>query len=281
MIVARSGAFGVGPPVVEYLFWSGALVLLGLLVAADHIRSRFRHTARSRRLLGGLAAACYAASVGLVEALVRPGRWAFALLWALLVWLPLYTLAALVAVERWRRRKLSGFDRAIRELRREAVRRRDALDRLTWEIRDLERHGGRRDAPPQPDDGGPWRRRIEAWQTAGGLARVRALKVAEWRAEVEGLDEAGLRERERQLEAALSGADAERREQLEVQLALVRLARPPGPAAAPPEPEPEDELAAALRRRSDEERELTRVQEELARRQRERAAFVRQKIVLD
>lgn len=230
-------------------------------------------------MLAGLAAVSYAVSLGLVVLLARPGRWLFALLWAILVWLPLYILAALAVVERWRRRKLASFDRAIRELRRETLRRRDALDRLSWEIRDLERNAQRPAVEPRSDGAGDLRARVEAWERTGSLARVRSLKVAEWRAEVEGLDEAGLRERLRQLASALATADPERREQVEVQLALARLAA--GTGVQPSPSGGEDELERARRRRTDEERELDRVTSELEQWQRDRAAFVRRRIPLD
>jgi hypothetical protein len=274
---------------VEYLFWAGALVLLALILAADYIWTRFQHTGKSRRTLA-LEAAGSLAVAGVVIFGLRQRLDVAGLLWTLALALPLFLLAAVATVEVWRRRKLSAFDRIIRQLRRELQRQRDELDRVIWQLRDLER----RARVPQATPAAPvtregeqvrLRRQVEAWQGAGGLARIRALKVAEWEEELAGLDAAGLQARRRQLEGELPGAVAERREALQVQLALLRLHELRGSGAVE---EPASAwsaadlgLEAARQRRSDGERELARLQAELEQWQRERAAFLRQRIPLD
>ena len=239
-------------------------------------------------MLAGVALGAYAVALVVVTAALKPGRWLAALAWGFVVWLPLYLLASLAAVEMWRRRKLAGFDRAIRQLHRELATWREAIDRLTWEIRELERRprataetAARRSA----DQSAEWLARIDAWEGAGGLARVRSLKLGEWRSEIAALDPAGLAARRRELEAAAAQAEPERREQLEVQLALIRLREaeasepvPDGAAASAGAPTPLDE---ARRRRAEAERELARLQAELGNWQRDRAAFISRRIQLD
>lgn len=262
---------------VEYLFWAGALVLLGIILAADYVVNRFRHTAKSRRVLAAEAVGAYAVSLGLVSLWLRPQRWLAGILWAGLAAVPLYLGAALVTVERWRRKKLAEFDRPIAQLRRELSRRREALDRLIWQIRELERR--HRDAPTQPvrDPREEWWQRIETWQRSGA-PRVRALKVEEWRQELKGLDREALAQRRKQLEEELRAAEGERREWLEVQWILVRLAEAP---RGEEQQEDAGSLEEARRQREREERELRRLEAELEQWQRQRAAFVRQRISLD
>ncbi len=281
---------------VEYLFWAGAGVLLGLILAGDYILARFRHTDKSRRTLALEAAG----SLVFVAALVLIGfrvalGWS-ALLWVLGIAIPLFLCVAVGTVEVWRRRKLSAYDGIIRQLRRDLQKRRDDLDRLIWQTRDLERRT-RASAPPpgsgpQPlsrdGEAARLRHEVDAWQGAGGLARIRALKVEEWRAEVQGTESGELPTRRRELETALRDAADERRESLKVQIALFRLQeleaeRTEKPAAPVASAQPAADLGldAVRRRRSDEEREVARLQAELDQWQRERAAFLRQRIPLD
>jgi hypothetical protein len=284
---------------VEYLFWAGAGLLLGLILAGDYILTRFRHTDKSRRTLATEAAGSllFVAAVVLIGFRVPLG-WV-ALLWVLSIALPVFLCVAVGTVEVWRRRKLSAYDGIIRQLRRDLQKRRDDLDRLIWQTRDLERRtrASAREAPgggsqPLSRDGevARLRREVEAWQGAGGLARIRALKVEEWRAEAQAQASGGLAlaTRRRELEAALREAADERREALRVQIALIRLqeleadrGEEGAPAASAGPPPADVGLEAVRRRRSDEEREVARLQAELDQWQRERAAFLRQRIPLD
>jgi hypothetical protein len=279
---------------VEYLFWAGACVLLGLILAGDYVLTRFAHTGKSRRALGLEAAGSVLFAAALVLAGFRVAFGLAALLWVLAVSLPLFLCLAVGTVEVWRRRKLAAYDGIIRQLRRDLQKRRDDLDRLIWQSRDLERRARAAapaaGAPPPDRDGeaGQLRQEVERWQGAGGLARIRALKVQEWREEIEGLDAAALAARRRELERSLRDAGQERREAIGVQMALVRLRElENGPADGPAAPEarpgvePDFGLEAVRRRRSEEEREVARLQAELDQWQRERAAFLRRRIPLD
>ncbi len=281
---------------VEYLFWAGAGVLLGLILAGDYILTRFRHTAKSRRTLTleGAGSLVFVAAVVLVGFRVAFG-WA-ALMWTLGVAIPVFLCVAVGTLEVWRRRKLAAYDGIIRQLRRDLQKRRDDLDRLIWQSRDLERRS-RASAPPPSAGPTPFsrdgeaarlRHEVEAWQGAGGLARIRALKVDEWRAEVQGADGGSLAGRRRELETALRDAADERRDSLRVQIALIRLQeletdRVEKPAQPAPDAKPAADfgLEAVRRRRGDEEREVARLQAELDQWQRERTAFLRQRIPLD
>ncbi len=271
---------------VEYLFWPGALALLGLILATDFIRSRFEHSAKSRRILGILAATVYGLAFAFVAAVLRPGRWLAAIFWAALLWLPLYVVAAFIGVMTWRRQKLADFDRVVRQLRREVGRRCAAVDRLGWQIRDLEGRTGSGATPSQEprqrtDRATAWQASVDEWQGQGNLTRVRSLKVAEWRAQLATLDVSGLAARRAELEAAGAGADVERQAQLLVQLALIGLAalelEARGATPEPPSVSAGGALEDAHRRRSDEERELARLRADLERWQQDRAAFLRRR----
>jgi hypothetical protein len=281
---------------VEYLFWAGAGVLLGMILAGDYVLTRFAHTGKSRRALALEGAGSFVFAAALVLAGFRVAIGLGALLWVLGISLVVFLCLAVGTVEVWRRRKLAAYDGIIRQLRRDLQKRRDDLDRLIWQTRDIERRTRAAAAPasegpaPLSRDGesARLRREVETWQGAGGLARIRALKVQEWREEIEGLDGRGLQSRRREIESALRDAADERQDSLRVQMALLRqrelevgaaektVASEPRAAA-----EPDFGLDAARRRRSEEEREVARLQAELDQWQRERAAFLRQRIPLD
>lgn len=278
---------------VEYLFWAGACVLLGLILAGDYVLTRFAHTGKSRRTLGMEAGGSLVFGALLVLLGFRVALGVVALLWVLGVALPVFLIVAVGTVEVWRRRKLAAFDGIIRQLRRDLQKRRDDLDRLIWQMRDLERRT--RATPPgdgpvsmsREGEAAVLRREVETWQGAGGLARIRALKVQEWRDEIDALDRAGLAARRRDLEAGLRDAVGDRRDSLRAQIALVRLrdlahgeAEKPAAAEAR-QPATDFGLDAARRRRSEEEREVARLQAELDQWQRERSAFLRRRIPLD
>lgn len=287
---------------MEYLFWAGALALLGLILATDYVLTRFQHTSKSRRTLAleGGGSLVFASALILVGFRARVG--VGTVLWILLLTVILFLVLAVTTVEVWRRRKLSAFDRIIRQLRRDLQKRRENLDRLIWQMRDLERRA-RADAAPPPaaapsgrlsreGEAARLKHQVESWEGAGGLARIRALKVGEWTEELEGMDAPAMSGRRHDLEEALHEAADERREAIEVQLALLRLREIERAAAAvatetrepadgQAEPESTVGLEAARRRRGEEEREVARLQAELDQWQRERQAFLRQKIPLD
>lgn len=259
-----------------------ATVLLGLL-AADAVWHEVRHTRRSLAYLAWEAAGSTAAALAVNILLLRAFElWARVVLFFLIAAF-LFLAAAYLTVESWRRAKIRRFDAPMQDLRRRLGEAQEAFDRLTWEIQRLEREK-RVEPRAQADPEENWRRIVQGWESAPGLARIRSLKTHEWREEARALDDLKLEARRRELAGELAAArDPARRDQVEAQLAIVELerVRRRSPRESQAAEAAESPLEAAKRRRDELEQEVRRIQVELRELMRQREAVLRERVVLD
>lgn len=267
---------------IPVLFVLVCLSLLVFILLADHVRTRFRHTPSSRRVLAieGVIAVGTAAVV--TKAIwPRVGLLTGALL-SLLLAAPTYVLSAFVTVEIWRRRKQEGFDREIARLGRECQRWQQELERLEWELRDLESQRASREEEGQRLEARlrALEDQLQAWESASAL-RVGQLEL--WSAELASLNDAELRAERDQLATRAALATEVERAELGARLTLVelillrRVFLGPGSPAA----EIEQRLRHLREARARADRRLAQVREELQRWQEKKMAFLREKIPLD
>lgn len=272
------------PRVITFLFVIVGLSLLGLLLLADHVKNRFRHTPSSRRVLAmeaGLAAAVSAVCAALIwpdyslAARVALGA---------LIAVPLYIVLAFLTVEAWRHRKQEGFDREIARLARECGRWQEEVERLNWELKDLERQKASRE-----EEGVRLAARqraledqVQAWvQAEAGPQRARQVEM--WTAALAAMNDGELQgQKERLLAQATHAADEDKAELVArvhlIDLLLLRRVYT-GPAA--PLVEMEQRLIQIREARARADRRLAQAREELQRWQDRKAAFLREKIPLD
>lgn len=265
------------------IFFTMSLALLFLILLADHVKNRFQHTIASRRVLAWQAVLAGAAAVAgsLVlwphpSLLVRAGS-------GLLVGVPLYILMAFLTVELWRYRKQGGYDREITRLLRDRNRWQEALDRLTWELNDIEKQKARQDEEGQHQE---VRRRaledqLQAWEQ-GGQGLTRLFQVQKWSSELGGLSPQDLAGRKASLQAELAGGDGEERAALAAQLTLIDLTllRQPGGEGGVSS-HLHQRLSQCQDARFKAEKKLEQVKQELREWQERKLAFLRGKISLD
>ncbi|MCL6449911.1 MAG: hypothetical protein K6T75_01260 [Acetobacteraceae bacterium] len=213
-----------------------------LTLGALYLQGRYRYSRRSRAVLIAEAPVALGVSYGLSRWLFPGWEGAVRTLVAVALSLPVYLGMAIFTVEAWRRRLQRHLDLAILRLEAEESRCEEALQALEAQARAALRaraapEAGAEEAPSRPlpaasarepslprrPDEHRWLETVEEWERKGGQARVRSLRVLEWREELAGMSLARLGEEERRLEALLPEA-GDRREQVEVRLALVRLA---------------------------------------------------------
>lgn len=264
-----------------------ALPLILLVFGSAHLLTRYEYTRRSRRALLLCAVLGYLAGIAFVYRTFPTlrGPWLFA--WGAVVGLVFFVGLALLTVEVWRKLKQLDFDRQVAHFR-------EREDACLVELRELERaleekfrayRGLEAAHRERVEDYRGLRRTVEEWQMAGGVARIRTLKVQDWEREFAALDPDALRERIRAIEAEGRAArdDPERRAQLRAQWSLARLALL-GDAAGEPSRALEalereiTELQAAREARKSELEAVRREIEEWARR---RQQFLQKRVVLD
>lgn len=269
---------------IPALYFLCGFSVLGLILLADHVKSRFDHSPASRRVLAAEALGTAVVAGSASDALWPDAPAALRLGGALLIALPLYIIIAFATVEIWRYRKQEGFDREISRLIREWHHWQETLDRLDWEVKDIER----RKAQLEEESGHLEARmralqdQIEAWEQSGSGLRRMAM-AEQWAAELAGLDAETLRSRKEALAARLAMARGEERADLGVQVQMVELALLRRSLAAPGGPAGElsrrlEQLQEA-RQRAD--RRLHQIKEELSAWQERKTAFLRKKIPLD
>lgn len=275
------------------------LVFLAAIVvfASWRLTTRYEYAPKARLVLRWAAAGSLAFSLAFVT-WQSPGlNWLFMALAVAGVFLPAFSVASLLIVETWRQRRQSGFDQSIRAIRRdeeallEEITRSHQLivlaehKRQTLEEIHRERLGDQRRV----------REFLDRWERGDGLARIRSIKVQEWREACGALDAAGLDQRYEELCGHLSGLESgaaaapglpgeqqERIDQLRAQLSVVSLAR-----LGCTLNQPNAELAE-LEKRTDEaklrkasaERRLETLRFELSEWERRRNEFLADRIVL-
>ncbi len=262
------------------------VLIVPTLLGFNHLASRYKYTARSKRLLVAL---------GLLS-LIIPFvfvRWQFPLLEISLViaaslafGLPTFALLAVVAVEVWRKRKQATFDHAIGEL----ARRRSALQDRLYTLDQRQEMILYRQAEAESRDPETLarqrslREKLEAWQQAGGMARIRTIKVSEWAAETAKQTVEELSAREVALKEEMEReTDPDRISHLDAQLAVVGLELA-GRGQRTPESELHDLAKTGDELRAEKkaaELEVIRIKEEIAEWERRRTHFLSQQILLD
>lgn len=214
------------------------MVTVILVLAGIHrLTARYLYGPRSSRALVGTALAAAAAGL-LLAVLVFPGtRGVLRLLAAAGLSIPLFVLLALVLVEFLAKSRRKTYDEAIVALvrREQACRNRigrikEAMQDLVQRQRGLEASGG--DHLPESKR---LNAQVDGWLQEEGLARVRSLKVQEWREQLAAMDLAALAGHRQRLERELEGAgpDRERSEAIRVQVALLELSERARPGDDP------------------------------------------------
>lgn len=247
-----------------------ALIVTAMLVGVFRLTTRYDYGPKSQRLL----TVVYVASLGLGLLLARyyfftTARGFYLLLAAAGLSIPVFVALAVLTVEVMRKGRQAAFDREIEALEareRELGRTVDAMDR---EMRDRMRRDEAtvRSQRQQDAELAEDRRRVEAWKHEGGAARIRSIKIDEWSGEFRELGPDQLARRRCDLRAELADAPpADRRAQLEVMLALLRLAetRDSVEAAVEGARGERPEVVDLAQRRREAEGELARVRDQLA-----------------
>lgn len=269
---------------IPALYFLSGFIVLGLILLADHVLSRFDHTPASRRVLAAEAVAAFAVALAAADLIWSGSSLLTRLGAAVLVAIPIHVVAAFVTVELWRHRKQGGFDREIARLVKEWHRWQETVDRLSWEMKDIERQKAELEEQSVQLQARimALQDQIQAWEQGGpGLRRV-AL-VEQWAAELAGLDVDGLRKKREELAGLIAQAPKEDRGELTARLQMVELAELRRLVAGPGGPAGElnrrlEQLQEA-RQRAD--RRLRQIKEELEAWQERKTAFLRKKIPLD
>ncbi len=269
------------------------LTVVGLAfigVAINHLITRYRYSVKSRTLLLLLWVLSYLAALGFIKDQFGGIEPAYMFLFALALSLPVFAGLALIAVTYLRGRLLRGYDQEIGRLHQERerlraavalVEQREALTtsrRRALEARHREKLAEQR----------VLQRLLDEWQQAGGVARLRAVKVQEWRDELAGLGLVALEERRAAIQAEVNrlGAEgapaADRYDQLRAQLKVIELALLDPDLSRPNEELNElEKTAAELElQRQDKQAEVERVGQELEEWQSRRGEFLSRQITL-
>lgn len=269
---------------IPFLFLIIGLTFLGLLLLADHVKNRFRHTPSSRRILAIEAVIALVLSEAGALLILHGNTVTTRATLGLATAVPVYIVLAFFTVEVWRHRKQEGFDREIARLTRENSRWQAEVERLNWELKDLERQKHSRE-----EEGmrlGARLRALEdqlqAW-ISNDAGYMRSHQVDAWTAELSVLDAGELQaQKERMIAQAAEATDEERAESIArahlVDLVMLRRAygSPNGPIA-----ELEQRLLQVKEARARADRRLAQAKEELQRWQDRKMAFLREKIPLD
>lgn len=270
---------------MPWLFVMFTAVLLLLLLLADHVKNRFRHTPSSRRTLAAEGAAvAVAGALAAWRLLPHAPAWQLVAL-ALVLAVPGYVLTAYVTVEVWRHRKQGSFDRHIRRLQREIDRLEEEVERLTWQLAELQRRRQRlRDEETQAAVREQMLRdQVEAWVAARDSG-ARSSAVLEWEIAYRAMSPAERAAERERVQQALRGArDGDERGEWGARLNLLALAEllAPGAEGASGLQGVEQEIHLCRDARENAQRRLEQLEGELRGWLERRHAFLREKIPLD
>lgn len=264
-----------------------------VLYAGWRLSTRYEYTRKARALLYWLALGAVVMSV-LINMWLFPGLNLLYLVLAVAgMFLPLYSAAALVIVELWRKRRQAMFDDNIKALRGEEEKALESITHLQQQIalaehkrQTLEELHRERLA-----DQRRIREFLDKWERGEGLARIRSIKVQEWGDAFGAMTPADLETRRGELcdqLAALEGQRAaepegqDRIDQLRAQLSVLSLVsmrafldRPNAELA-----ELEKRTDEAKQGKNESERKLEALRFELSEWERRRNEFLADRIVL-
>lgn len=218
----------------------------------------YQHTIESAVTLGIVGAGSLYSGWRTAGA-VAPG-WSFSARAAIALagGLVLFTLFSFMVVTLWMAFLTRRFDEAIAALDSEEESILRQLESMRWRAYERAQDFSRAPkAEPRPiDPRDEWERAVEAWEQGGGVARIRSLKVLEWREEMAGKTSRELKDDILSLTREIEEEqDEAKKEQLKARLAVYRLAlyeKEPPVAESAVKTEPERELKAdepALRQR--------------------------------
>lgn len=215
-------------PLIAVFIVVAWLCLLGI----THVSGRYRHTRKSK-----------AAALALVPAAFAVARWLAPRIfpqllespyfswWALGLTFPIYVTLLVALAEAWRLSKQRVFDEAIAglEARQEEVRIKLAEVRRALRQRELELRERQEMESRRRSSAEELQREVDEWASVPELARIRALRVEEWRNEARGLSPEELAAEMRALEEEIGGlrgsikeADLDKRDQLKIRLLIMR-----------------------------------------------------------
>lgn len=189
---------------------------------------------------------------------------------ALAVGFTLFSLFTFLAVSLWTALLVRRFDEQTAALDEEEDRILRRLQAMRWDSYRSEAQGmeaAPSEEAPLPDPREDLRKTIETWEQGGGAARIRSLKVLEWREEASAKTTDEIKEdiRSLEIEAAMESDEA-KKEQTRVRLAVARLVLmekeptvPDRPARRAPKPEIKADEAAMRQRLQEIHRELQAV----------------------
>lgn len=236
------------------------ITLVPLALAINHLLTRYRYTNKGQTILAALWVVSYLAALGFIRFHFPDLEPAYLYLIGLALSLPVFTALALAVVAYLRHRMMAGFDQEIARLNRERERLRSSRALIEQRLalsasRQRAVEGRHRDKLAEQK---ALQLLLEEWQQAGGVARLRAVKVQEWRQELAGMDREGLRARRAAIQGEIGrldganeeGASVERRDQLRAQLKVVDLA-----LLQPDLAEPNEELGELAKTTADLERQ--------------------------
>lgn len=264
-----------------------------VMVAAWRLSTRYKYSQKAQRVLSLSAAGALVVSV-IFNLWLFPGLNLLYLVLAIGgVFLPVYSLIALAIVEAWRKRKQSLFDASIAALRGEEE---SILETITRSQQQLALAEHKRQTLEQLhreklSDQRRIRDFLETWERGDGLARIRSIKIQEWREGFTAMSRDDLEQRRTELCALLDETEVkmrddealqERVDQLRAQVSVASLALL-GETLA----QPNSELGG-LERRVDEanadkaeaDRRLEAIRQQLSDWERRRSEFLADQIVL-
>lgn len=262
------------------------ILIVPTVLGFNHLASRYKYTPRSKRLLAALGILSFIFPFIFIRYHFPLLELSLVVAAALALGLPTFAFLGVAATAAWRKRKQAAFDRAISELARRRTSLQERLYTLDQRLEMIlyrQAEAESRDPDTLARQRG-LRAKLEAWQQAGGMARIRTIKVTEWQEEATRQSAEELAARQVALkEEADRESDPDRISHLEAQLAVVGLE-----LAERGQRTPESELRD-LAKNGDElrtekkaaELELIRVKEEMAEWERRRAHFLSQQILLD
>lgn len=274
---------------MQFIIFMVAIVL----VAAWRLSTRYKYSQKAQRILSLSAAGALLVSV-IFNMWLFPGLNLLYLVLAIAgVFLPVYSLVALAIVEAWRKRKQSLFDASITALREEEERILETITKNQQQVA-LAEHK-RLTLEQLHRDKLSEQRRIsdflETWERGDGLARIRSIKIQEWREGFGALSRDALEQRRAELCAELEEIESkvggepglqERVDQLRAQVSVASLAML-GETLAKPNTEIgglERRLLEANSDKSEAERRLEGIRLQLADWERRRNEFLADQIVL-
>jgi hypothetical protein len=266
--------------------WFIAIVLAGFLLSVFRLTSRYGYGPKSRRLLLLNLAGSLIAGLALARVWLRSeAGGTYVSLGGLGIALPLFVFSSLAAVEILRKRKQRGYDENLSLLRARQQTLLLELESLTREARANFRRCEEVAREGIEVEGllAECQERVTRWQRGGGAARIRTIKVEEWRQEFDALSPAALGTRRSALQTELEKeTEPERRSQLEAMLALATITASGREAPGQTAGLPDHPAAAGLTgRRRVIEAELASLQADISQGQRRLSDFLAKEIRLD